>query len=250
MRQGGELYLSFFARYNKINVVWKPLDFLREEGCPLLPVGSSIQLIGYLDKRKLSSRIIGWSEGEFVVIEHPVVQGELALLPKDAAVVCRGMVDGRTYAFKSHVVHVMTQPFNYLFLGYPNEIQEISARKGLRVALDVSVNVVLSSRDSTAPPPGVGSLTGIIRDLTNSGCTVAFPKEKEIDLKAVACAFLTFELPNGISVKDLKATVDPEAPVVEGESSLELQFNETDPKASAVFDFLLLANKILSQDAK
>ncbi|MEK6710198.1 MAG: flagellar brake protein [Nitrospinota bacterium] len=212
----------------------------------MFPVGSSVQIIGYLDKRKLSSRIIGWSEGIFVVIEHPLLQGELALLPKDAAVVCRGTVDGRTYAFKSHVLHVMIQPFNYLFLRYPRDIQEITARQGLWVDIKASAQIILSSQDAPAPPAGAKEVAGVVHNVSTGGCVISLPKET--DLKGVACAFLTFGLPNGSKVNQLKGTVPADLPP-DGEGGLELHFEEGDPNGSPLFEFLLLASKILSPSA-
>ena len=213
----------------------------------MFPVGSSIQIVGYLDKRKLNSRVIGWSEGMFVVIEHPLNQGELAMLPKDAAVVCRGTVEGRTYAFKSHVLHVMTQPFNYLFLRYPRDIQEVTARQGLWVDIEAKAGIVLSPADAPMPPAGAKPVEGVVHNISTEGCIVSFPKDE--DLKAIACVFLSFELPNGTSVKGLKGTI-PADLALGGEDVVELHFEEGDPNASPVFDFLLLASKILQPNTQ
>lgn len=213
----------------------------------MFPVGSSIQIIGYLDKRKLNSRVIGWSEGEFVVIEHPLLQGELPLIPKDAAVVCRGTVEGRTYAFKSHVLHVMTQPFNYIFLRYPQNIQEVTARQGLWVNIEAKAGMILSPSDTSIPSAGLKEVEGVVHNVSTEGCNVSLPKES--DLKAVACVFLSFELPNGTSVKHLKGTVPSDLPL-DGEGAVELHFDEGDPNASPVFDFLLLAGKILQPNTE
>jgi len=213
----------------------------------VFPVGANIQIIGYLDKRKLNSRVIGWSDGEFVVIEHPVVQGELAMLPKDAAVVCRGTVEGRTYAFKSHVLHVMVQPFNYLFLRYPRDIQEVTARQGLWVDIEAKAGMVLSPSDAPIPPAGLKEMEGLVHNISTGGCVVSLPKEA--NLKAVACVFLSFELPNGTSVKYLKGSVPSDLPL-DGDGVVELHFDEGDPNASPVFDFLLLASKILQPNTE
>lgn len=213
----------------------------------MFPVGSPIQIIGYLDKRKLNSRIIGWSEGIFVVIEHPLIQGELAMLPKDAAVICRGTVEGRTYAFKSHVLHVMTQPYNYLFLRYPHDIQEVTARQGLWVDIESPAAIVLSDRVAPLPPAGSKEIRGMVHNISTAGCVVSFPKET--DFKSLACAFLSFDLPNGVSVKNLKGTVPSDLPL-DGEGVVELHFDEGDPNAAPVFEFLLLASRILSPETE
>jgi hypothetical protein len=71
----------------------------------LFPVGSTIQVIGYLDKRKLSAKVLGWSEGEYLLTSVPKYNGEVINLPKDAAVVCRGTMEGRMFGFKAVVLH-------------------------------------------------------------------------------------------------------------------------------------------------
>lgn len=207
-------------------------------------MGTSIQIIGYLDKRKLQSHIIGWAENEYVIIEHPMVMGDLAMLPKDAAVVCRGTLDGRTYAFKSHVSHVMTQPFNYLFLTYPNAIQDMSAKDGPQVAVELPAKMVISEKDIAEPPSGGRSLSGSVTTLTHTTCTVELPSP--IEISETNRFFLSFDLPNETSVETLKCWLPTDLPKNK-HSKLNLQFDETDPKASPLLDFLLLASKILSQ---
>lgn len=214
----------------------------------MFPVGSPIQIIGYIDKRKLNSRILGWADAEFVIIEHPMVQGELAMLPKDAAVVCRGKVDGHSYAFKSRVLHVMTQPFNYLFLVYPHNIQELGTEEGPTVSVDVPTTLALSPKDVDEPPNGIPVASGTLLNVGHGMCSVDLGQP--LDVSGVACVFLTFDLPNDTSVENLKGQFDPDFNASKPVTRLHLRFDENDPKGSALFDFLLLASKILSQSAE
>ena len=208
----------------------------------MLPIGLDIQIIGFLDKRKLRSRVIGWVEGEYIIIEHPMAQGEPVLLPKDAAVICRGLSEGRLYGFKSHVLHTMTKPFPYLFLVYPREIEVHSARKGAGVDVDIVVSVVLSKEDVDSPPEGAEKIEGKIQNLSASGCLISFPPEVE----PTNFAFLSFELPDKNSVTNLKGTMSEDQQAM-GEGSYELEFNEEDSSIEPVFNFVHLANKILAQ---
>jgi hypothetical protein len=88
---------------------------------------------------------------------------------------------------------------------------------------------------------------GVVHNVSTEGCNVSLPKDS--DLKAIACVFLSFELPNGTSVKYLKGTVPSDLPL-DGEGVIELHFDEGDPNASPVFDFLLLAGKILQPNTE
>ncbi len=81
----------------------------------MIQAGDFIQIIGYLNKRTLNSRVLGWMEGEYIVVSFPAAneENEDVNFPKDAAVVCRGMIDGRMHGFKTRVLHSMSQPFDY-----------------------------------------------------------------------------------------------------------------------------------------
>jgi len=207
----------------------------------LFPVGSNVQVIGYLDKRKLTAKVLGWAEGEYLVISVPTFGGEAANLPKDAAVVCRGVQDGRMFGFKTSVLHQMTQPYEYLFLSYPPEMEDLSGSKGFRLGFDLPAQVILASADMETPPDSAKGVKASIHNLSSTGCVVSIPDElKGNDFDAV---FMSFKLPNEKTVQNLRANVRKDVALPDG-GSFGVEFNEGDPAFAPVFDFLLLANKI------
>ena len=211
----------------------------------MFPVGSVIQVIGYLDKRKLKSKVLGWSEGEYILISVPTFNGEEVNLPKDAALVCRGTMDGRMYGFKTIVLHQMTQPFDYLFLNYPPEMEDLSGSKGFRLVIDIEAVVHLASGDAVAPPASSKGVKASIQNLSNTGCVVTIPEDVKSD--SFDSVFLSFELPNAKKVENLKAVVRKDVALPDG-GSFGVEFNDGDPNFAPVFDFLLLANKISSMN--
>ncbi len=207
----------------------------------MFPVGSTIQVIGYLDKRNLNAKVLGWIEGEYILISVPKFNGEDVSLPKDAAVVCRGTMDGRMYGFKTIVLHQMTQPFEYLFLNFPPAMEDLSGSKGFRLGFDIPALVILASADAETPPPSAKGVKASIHNSSTNGCVVTVPDEmKNNEFDSV---FLTFQLPNKKNVQNLKAEVRKDVALPDG-GSFGVEFKEGDPNFAPVFDFLLMANKI------
>ena len=150
----------------------------------MIPVGEPIQIIRYLDKRRLNSRVLGWLEGECIVVSFPTSnnEGEEINLPKDAAVVCRGMIDGRMHGFKTHVLHAMSQPFDYLFLVYPNDMEDMSGHKGFRLDIDISATVVMVPLGMETPPESAKEIDVAIQNMSTSGAIIRLPKNLNIDV--------------------------------------------------------------------
>lgn len=212
----------------------------------MIPVGEPIQIIGYLDKRRLNSCVLGWVEDEYIVVSYPTANHEDddVNLPKDAAVVCRGMVDGRMHGFTTHVLHSMSQPFNYLFLVYPNDMEDMSGHKGFRLDIDITATIIIAPMDIESPPANAEEIDVAIQDMSTSGAIVRLPKNQKIEV--FDTVFLSFQLPDGTSVEKLKATVRKDI-ALQSDTSFGVEFNDEDPNFGPVFDFLLLANKIITQ---
>lgn len=212
----------------------------------MIPVGESIQIIGYLDKRRLNSRILGWVEGEYIVVSFPASNGEgpEVNLPKDAAVVCRGMIDGRMHGFKTHVLHSMSQPFEYLFLVYPSDMEDLSGNKGFRLDIDIPGSVILVPEDMETPLESAKRIDVTIQNMSVSGAIVRLPENLKLEIFDMV--FLSFKFPDGNSVENLKAAVRKDI-MLQDDRSFGVEFDDEDPKFGPVFDFLFLANKIISQ---
>lgn len=213
----------------------------------MIPVGNPIQVIGYLDKRRLNSRVLGWVEGEYIVISYPSsesYEGEEVNLSKDAAVVCRGIIDGRMHGFKTHVLHWMSQPFEYLFLVYPSHIEDLSGSKGFRLDIEIPASGVLVPEEGEPSSDSTEKIDAIIQNLSASGAVIRFPEEMSIE--TADAIILDFQLPDGKSVKNLRTPIRKDI-ILQDNSTVGVQFHDEDPMFGPVFDFLLLANKIISQ---
>lgn len=213
----------------------------------MIPVGESVQIIGYLDKRSLHSRVLGWVEGEYLVVSFPTSSnggGEEVNFPKDAALMCRGMIDGKMHGFKTHVLHSVSQPAKYLFLLYPNQMEDMSGQKGFRLDIDIPATAVLASEGVAVPPESGEEYSVTIRNLSAGSAIIRMPeKGRWNDFEVV---FLTFSLPDGTSVERLRANIQKDI-AFQDPASFGVEFKMEEPEFEPVFDFLLLANKIISQ---
>jgi hypothetical protein len=209
-------------------------------------VGESIQIVGYLDKRKLKANVLGWADGDYIVLSYPttVQDNEEVSLPKDAAIMCRAMVDGRLHGFRSQVLHSMSQPFELLFVVYPSGIEDLSGDKSFRLEMEISAKATVASGNLDSPPSSAKSYDVAIQYLSATGAVLQFPNDEELD--PFDTVFLTCQLPDGASVENLKV-FPREEEKFEGTSTVGVDFNDEDPDFAPVFDFLIVAHRIISQ---
>ncbi|MEE9275785.1 MAG: flagellar brake protein [bacterium] len=210
----------------------------------MLPIGTVIQLVDPVNKVKLSSRLIGWREGDCMMLEQPIRINQAVQLQPKLPIVGRGVHEGRIWGFRSSVIVQLVQPFRILFLHYPKHIEEITLRKTERIQL--KVDVVLMGRkhnfeeirnDPTAP-------RGCMQNLSKGGCKLSCPFRFEVNMPV----FLSFELPNGKVVENLMGFVRN---VVreQNENIYGVQFDERNTGLEEYLEFVDLAAKLLSKGA-
>lgn len=214
----------------------------------MFSVGDSIQIIGFLDKRKLKANVLGYVDGEYLILSYPVTHegNEVVSLPAESAIMCRAMVDGRLHGFKSQVLHSMSQPFEYLFIGYPSDVEDLSGDKSFRLEMEIPAQVKLASGNLASPPDSAKSHDVVIQYLSATGAVLQFSKEEELD--PFDSVFLTCRLPDGALVENLKV-FPREEPNLQGTSSIGVDFDDENPDFGPMFDFLVLAHRIVSQSS-
>ena len=92
------------------------------------------------------------------------------------------MIDGRMHGFKTHVLHAMSQPFDYLFLVYPNDMEDMSGHKGFRLDIDISATVVMMPLGMETPPESAKEIDVAIQNMSTSGAIIRLPKKLNIDV--------------------------------------------------------------------
>lgn len=99
------------------------------------PVGSPFTLVGNADPthRKLHVKLIGWIEGDTLLLTHPATDDHLLFIKDGEAVHVRAGHDKYVCTFDTSVIKAQLQPFPYLHLKYPSRINVSRVRGTSRV---------------------------------------------------------------------------------------------------------------------
>ncbi|MBB3167093.1 flagellar brake protein [Simiduia aestuariiviva] len=142
---------------------------MKFEDLKLLP-GTRLELDFNLQEgRREASRLVGYVEGQCIMVTPPVLPPDVPALPT------RGLVEVHLYSeqlncailFSAQITQQVEQPMPMLCLGYPAFIAQDESRKATRVATQLSATI----------KGGAMEVAGTIVDLSVSGCRLEAPEE-------------------------------------------------------------------------
>jgi len=105
-----------------------------------LSLNDPLQLQAVQDEHapRFNVRVIGMHVGASLIVTTPVVDGRVQIVREGQVFIARAFSRGRVWAFTCRVLRSCVQPYSYLHLSYPDELQHIVVRKSRRI------NVMLS----------------------------------------------------------------------------------------------------------
>lgn len=138
-----------------------------EEFTDLLRTKMILQLaLPFQNKQTLcTTRLLGWSEGDFLLTELPYHEGRAIEFRPGILCVVRFVKSGRVFGFRTETIKGQFSPMPLLFLGFPTEIEELSLRRSPRVP--VTLKATLWPGDH---PDAL--IMGVIKDISLSGCGI------------------------------------------------------------------------------
>ena len=143
---------------------------------------------------KAKSRIIGVLEKEFIMIEDPVFaisDNIIAIVEEDFLVAY--LYDGYLFTFKSRFNRKLIR--NIICIDYPENFEVEQLRTEPRVKVNLAAALCISDL----------KLSGLVKDLSESGCSFELPKI--ISLFKGLGIIATFTLPNDQLIKDLQCQI-------------------------------------------
>ncbi|MDQ2070280.1 flagellar brake protein [Natronospira bacteriovora] len=104
-----------------------------------LPVGGvlNIQLSRRNNGKRWQARMVGYLEGESLLVTTPRSQGTPVPFYMDDEVTIRYLSGREIHGFTTWVRKVATQPFPYLHLAFPREIERVTIRQEERVNMEL-----------------------------------------------------------------------------------------------------------------
>lgn len=128
-----------------------------------LHLNDPLQLQAVQDEHapRFNVRLIGMQPGASIMVSTPVVDGRVQIIREGQVFIARAFSRGRVWAFTCRVLRSCVQPFSYLHLSYPDELQHIVVRKSRRINVSLSGTVGNLATGQTLPCSVVDlSITG------------------------------------------------------------------------------------------
>jgi c-di-GMP-binding flagellar brake protein YcgR len=151
-----------------------------------LRIGQPVQVILQgPTEYKHYTRLIGFSEPEFVMLRVPMEQGWSVHLHNGQAMSVRLLTEVSIIEFSTTLQTFQLHPRNFMVLDYPSAVTETRFRAHERVKCNLPVNIVQSPQAATAPFQ--------IQDLSGGGISLVGPNPLGESGQAIVCE-LSFDL--------------------------------------------------------
>ena len=143
---------------------------------------------------KTKIKVVGVVENSFVIIQTPIfaISDNISAVV-EGMIICSYAFEGYVFTFKSQFQREFSK--NIICIDYPLEFEVEQVRKFPRVRVNLDVEAVMDDQ----------SIVGRVRDISEDGCLVEFPKIVSI-FKGIDIS-ITFTLPNDELVKDLRCKI-------------------------------------------
>ncbi|MCP5160543.1 MAG: flagellar brake protein [Hahellaceae bacterium] len=147
-------------------------DTLESFGDLGVPVGSAITLETVSPVRKLTVKLLGYSDGRSLMVSAPTREGKEILLERGETVAARFLHRNKVCGFESKVVYRSIQPYSYYHLEYPKTLNVVQIRDSERVDLSIKVQVESEFDGGMGDWPQ----NALIKDISKSGISVTSRK--------------------------------------------------------------------------
>ena len=129
-----------------------------------LTVGDTLQIqIGDNTEQRYPVKFIGINPASSVIVSAPITgKDKIYFVREGQNVTLRFVVKNVVSGFSTQVILTRGQPYPYLHLKIPEEVQTVEVRKEVRVETDINATVINKTHESPA-------LTGKILNLSCSG---------------------------------------------------------------------------------
>jgi hypothetical protein len=115
------------------------------------------------------SRLIGMDYGNFMIIRTPPLACiRTKLFEKNHGIV-RYLFSGHVYAFHCTLLSVVTEPYRFSILSYPESVENMNLRKHERIPCIIAAEVNLSGRVNK----------GIVSNISMGGCSFEFDRSSQ-----------------------------------------------------------------------
>jgi c-di-GMP-binding flagellar brake protein YcgR len=190
---------------------------------------------------RIKAALVGYEVGSYIILKHPSpmqMSNYSDVLVEGNVVVARYLLEGQQgecYAFKASIRNVTKFPEKFIFLSYPQQIENRQLRTHQRFITHLPATLYPKEELADKPTP---KLKGIISDISAKGCGFVFksnndklkvtPKEIFVTIRTVIDGDIT------IPARVCNSRYD------DGKVNVGIQFNEDDEQIKTLLEQLLI----------
>jgi len=161
-----------------------------------LPVGSALVIERVDSGKKYPVQLLGFRRQRSLMVSPPQTKNGAEILLDNGEALNVRFINGKTIgAFECQVVYRCYQPFSYIHLSYPEQIESVDIRNAERVSADIEASV-----DSDFVMVGEWPKKVVLRNLSESG--LCFVSDEFLGLIGHELNFSV-----GLTVNDVEKTL-------------------------------------------
>ena len=170
------------------------------EGNVFIP-GTQVMLeVKRLTEGKVTTFFRGCKEDHYIILDYPYYENGVPFPVKDGmSCIVRFLYQGKAYAFESKIMRTSKYPYPFLFIRYPEDVDNINLRNSERYPIRIPVFFNRQALEGDLKNYSSGTLL----DLSEKGCLL----EGNESVEQEKILFLAFNLPNQEGIKNLAAKV-------------------------------------------
>lgn len=144
-----------------------------------LQVGTRVQMSLRQGAQQLVyyTELIGYLEGEYLIVKTPVENGLTVRMQVDEQVILRIFSGLNVFTFNCNVKTIFRSPHFYVHLSFPNDIKIKALRSAIRARVDLPVQINGVSR------------AGVITDISVTGAAIVADSELGVCDEKIAISF-------------------------------------------------------------
>lgn len=192
-------------------------------------------------KMRIKAPLIGYELGKYIILKHPEpkqINSYRDVFTEGNVVVVRYLLEGdqgQCFAFKSTIRNVTKIPEKFIFLTYPDKIENRELRTHQRFVTHLPASIVSIAEEQSTPSH---ELKGIIADISAKGCGFIFKtdnaKVKVNKRDVLVCIKMPGEETITIPAKVCNSRYEA------GKVNVGIQFNDADKQVKSILEHLFI----------
>lgn len=136
-----------------------------------------LQMLEQPERGRFRVTVIGLHEGRNLIVSAPMSNGSLLLLREGQMFVVRSLTGKKVLGFRAEIVKCYMNPYPYVHLRIPGDIEEYDVRNAWRVDVELiaSVSVLAVEQDGGEEEQQTKkerSLPALLQNISTTGCLI------------------------------------------------------------------------------